>query len=158
MLPRPVRDDVMPVILALNNAYAAELSWLAATQLKALLQKAFYAQQIGDGAAFLLAFDQQADYQSPNYRWFCQRYRTFVYIDRVVVSPLMRGRGYARTLYTDLLAKARCMGHTLMVCEVNSDPPNPVSDAFHAAMEFAEVGRATIHHGSKTVRYLVRVL
>jgi hypothetical protein len=45
-----------------------------------------------------------------------------------------------------------------VVCEVNSDPPNPASDAFHAAMEFSEVGRAAIHHGSKTVRYLARVL
>jgi uncharacterized protein len=45
-----------------------------------------------------------------------------------------------------------------VVCEVNSDPPNPVSDAFHLAMEFIEVGRAAIRQGSKTVRYLAREL
>jgi predicted GNAT superfamily acetyltransferase len=157
-LPQPVHDDTKPVILALNNAHAAELSWLEAAQLEALLQEAFYARQIGDGAAFLLAFDQAASYQSPNFRWFCQRYRRFVYIDRVVVAPLLRGRGYARTLYTDLFARAGRIGHTLGVCEVNSDPPNPASDAFHATMGFAEVGYAVIHHGSKSVRYLARPL
>lgn len=156
--PQPVRDDIKPAILALNNAHAVELSWLDAMQLEMLLQTAFYARQIGDGDAFLLAFDQQAAYESPNFRWFRQRYGRFVYIDRVVVSPLTRGRGYARALYTDLFANARYRGQTLVVCEVNSDPPNPASDAFHAAMEFSEVGRAAIHHGSKTVRYLARVL
>jgi hypothetical protein len=43
-----------------------------------------------------------------------------------------------------------------VVCEVNADPPNPASDAFHTALGFAEVGSASIHAGSKTVRYLAR--
>lgn len=157
-LPQPLRDDVMPAMLALNNAHAVELSALTAAQLKALLDKAFYARQISDGDAFLVAFDQGATYDSPNYLWFRQRYRQFVYIDRVVVSPPMRTRGYARALYMDLFAHARQEGHTLVVCEVNRDPPNRVSDAFHAAMQFTEVGRAKIHQSSKTIRYLAREL
>lgn len=122
-LPQPLRDDMIPAILALNNAHAVELSPLTVAQLEALLDEAFYAQQIGDGAAFLLAFDQGATYESPNYLWFRRRYREFVYIDRVVVSPPMRGRGYARTLYMNLFAHARQEGHSLVVCEVNRDPP-----------------------------------
>ena len=157
-LPQPLRDDIMPAILALNNAHAVELSPLTAAQLEALLDKAFYARQISDGGAFLLALDQRAAYESPNYLWFRQRYRQFAYIDRVVVSPLMRGRGYARALYIDLFAHARQKGHTLVVCEVNRDPPNRASDAFHAAMQFTEVGRAKIHQSGKTVRYLAREL
>jgi predicted GNAT superfamily acetyltransferase len=157
-LPQPLRDDMIPAILALNNAHAVELSPLTAAQLEALLDEAFYAQQIGDGAAFLLAFDQGATYKSPNYLWFRRRYREFVYIDRVVVSPPMRGRGYARTLYMNLFAHARQEGHSLVVCEVNRDPPNRVSDAFHATMQFTEVGHATIHPRTKTVRYLAREL
>jgi predicted GNAT superfamily acetyltransferase len=121
--PQPVRDGIEPIILALNNAHAVELSWLDAAQLKPFLREAFYARQIADGEAFLLAFDQRAKYESPNYLWFRQRYHRFVYVDRVVVSPLMRGRGYARALYTDLFARARQEGHTLVVCEVNSEPP-----------------------------------
>jgi uncharacterized protein len=157
-LPQLLRDDIKPAILALNNAHAVELSLLTAEQLDALLDKAFYARQISDGGAFLLALDQSAAYESPNYLWFSRRYRQFVYIDRVVVAPVMRKRGYARALYMDLFAHARQEGHTLVVCEVNRDPPNWASDAFHAAMQFTEVGRAKIHQNRKTVRYFAREL
>jgi predicted GNAT superfamily acetyltransferase len=37
------------------------------------------------------------------------------------------------------------------------DPPNPVSDAFHRALGFTEIGRAALANG-KTVRYLEREL
>jgi predicted GNAT superfamily acetyltransferase len=135
-----------------------ELSWLEDTRLAGLLEQAFYARRIGEVEAFLLAFDESADYDSPNYLWFRRRYRRFVYVDRVVVSPAARGRGHARLLYADLFARAAEAGHEVVVCEVNSDPPNPASDAFHAAQGFAEVGRAAIHQGSKTVRYLARAI
>ena len=49
-------------------------------------------------------------------------------------------------------------GHERVVCEVNREPPNPASDAFHATLGFSEVGAAAIHGGSKTVRYLAREL
>jgi predicted GNAT superfamily acetyltransferase len=49
-------------------------------------------------------------------------------------------------------------GHTHIACEVNVDPPNPTSDAFHAALGFVEIGCASIHDGSKSVRYLERTL
>ena len=61
-------------------------------------------------------------------------------------------------LYSDLFDKARSVAHNLVVCEVNSDPPNPASEAFHARMAFDEVGRASILQGSKTVRYLARAI
>ena len=153
-LPQPIIDSIVPNILTLNNAHSVELSWFDVDRLKSLLRQAFYARMIGSADAFLLAFDQSASYDSSNYMWFRQRYTRFVYVDRVVVSPSMRGRGYARLLYTDLFEQARRAAHHVVVCEVNSDPPNPTSDAFHAAFEFEEVGRATIHEGSKTVRYL----
>ena len=160
--PGPASDDppctippgMQAAVLALNNTHATELSWLDAERLSLLIDRTFYARRIGNVAAFLLAFDEGADYDSPNFLWFCRRYRHFVYIDRVVVSELTRGRGHARRLYADLIARATAMGHDLIVCEVNSDPPNPASDAFHARLGFTEVGQASIHNGGKTVRYL----
>jgi uncharacterized protein len=154
----PITHDIQPAVLALNNEHAEELSLLETEQLSKLVADAFYARRIGDLEAFLLAFDQDADYDSPNFLWFKARYPRFVYVDRIAVSPAARGRGHARSLYMDLFASALSRGHEVVVCEVNADPPNPASDAFHAALGFSEVGQASIHGGKKTVRYFARSL
>jgi uncharacterized protein len=150
----PIEAEHQSAVLALNNQHAVELSWLEPGQLDHLLHQAFHARRIGEVDAFLLAMDQRADYDSPNYQWFLQRYQRFVYVDRVVVAAAARGRGYARLLYEHLLRRAADSGHLHVVCEVNVQPPNPASDIFHAALGFAEVGSATIHNGAKSVRYL----
>jgi predicted GNAT superfamily acetyltransferase len=146
------------IMLALNNAHARELSWLEPERLEHLVSEAFLARRIGELDAFLLALDQDADYDSPNFLWFRARYPRFVYVDRIVVASSARGRGHARRLYDDLFEHARRAGQPRVVCEVNAIPPNPESDAFHAALGFVEVGTASIHGGSKTVRYLLRRL
>jgi uncharacterized protein len=146
------------LLLALNNAHAQELSWLTPDRLAHLVGEAFHARRIGEVDAFLLAFDQNADYDSPNFLWFRGRYPGFVYVDRIVVAASARGRGLAGLLYRDLFALAARDGHSIIVCEVNSAPPNPASDAFHLGLGFSEVGSARIHDGRKTVRYLLRGL
>ena len=141
-------------ILALNNAHALETSLLDDTKLDSMLNEAFLATCIGDVDAFLIVFDHQARYDSPNFVWFQSRFPSFVYVDRIITGPNARGRGYARSLYEDLFEKAAHAGHRRVVCEVNFDPPNPGSDAFHAALEFAEVGKQVLPGSGKTVRYL----
>jgi hypothetical protein len=143
--------------LALNNAHARELSWLEPDRFTKLIGRAFLARRIGS-VAFLLAFDQDAPYDSPNFLWFRQRLARFVYVDRVVVASQARGLGHARQLYDELFVQARRARHDQIVCEVNVEPPNPASDAFHAGLGFHEIGSATIHDGRKTVRYLRRAL
>src|SRR5579859_1525544 len=120
-------------LLALNNAHARELSWLEPARLAHLVGQGFFARRIGHLDAFLLAFDQDADYDSPNFRWFRERYQRFVYVDRIAVASSARGRGLARQLYRELFAEAARARHCSVVCEVNSQPPNPASDAFHDA-------------------------
>ena len=145
-------------LLALNNQHARELSWLEPARLQHLVEQAFVARRIGTVDAFLLAFDQDAQYDSPNFLWFRARYPRFVYVDRIVVASPARGRGYARRLYDDLFKQTLSAGHDRVVCEVNMQPPNPASDAFHAALGFVEVGTATIHDDNRTVRYLSSAL
>lgn len=145
-------------LLALNNSHARELSWLEHDRLKHLVATAFFAARIGDADAFMIAFDQHADYDSPNFVWFRDRYPRFIYVDRIVVSAQARGRGHAQSLYTALFEAARNAGHKWVVCEVNSDPPNPNSDAFHAKNGFTAVDTAHIDGGRKSVRYLARRL
>ena len=141
-------------ILALNNAHAIETSLLDEARLKSMLDEAFLSTRIGDVDAFLIVFDERARYDSPNFAWFQARYPDFVYVDRIITGPNARGKGYARALYEDLFEKAAARGHKRVVCEVNLDPPNPDSDAFHAALGFAEVGRQPLPASGKIVRYL----
>lgn len=154
----PVTQDIEPAVLALNNEHAEELSWLQPPELSHLIAEAFRAARIGNIEAFLIAFDQDADYHSPNFLWFKARYPRFVYVDRIAVASEARGRGHARRLYNDLFECAAQAGHDVVVCEINSDPPNPGSDAFHAALGFTLVGEARIHGGKKAVRYFARPL
>jgi predicted GNAT superfamily acetyltransferase len=154
---RPIRAATGR-LLSLNNENATQLSPLTLAEFAHLIAESFYAAAIDEADALLLALDQAADYDSPNFLWFRERYGRFVYVDRIVIAFTARGRGYARALYCDLFARAQAAAHSRVVCEVNFEPPNPVSDAFHAALGFAEVGRAAIQNHTKTVRYLLRNL
>jgi uncharacterized protein len=145
-------------MLALNNAHKAETGELTREQLTDLLDGAFHSATEGAGRdGFLIAFDQDASYQSPNFLWFRTRYDRFVYVDRIIVAAHARGRGLARTFYEALFNRARTEGHDRVVCEVNLDPPNPDSLAFHAALGFAAAGEAVLANG-KRVQYMERLL
>lgn len=155
--PAPAADEA--AILALNAAHEVETGPLDAAALRALLGAAFHVGLAGEGGrdAFLVALDQEAAYASPNFLWFRARYPRFVYVDRVIVAPAARGRGLARALYDALFAAARRAGHDLVGCEVNVEPPNPGSMAFHDALGFAAVGASRLP-GGKAVRYLAHSL
>ena len=147
-----------PALLALNNAHAVELSWLEPERFAALVAMAFWSKQVGTDDAFLIAMDQDAAYDSPNFLWLRARYERFVYVDRVVVADHARGRGLAQRLYAELFNAAAEAGHERILCEVNSAPPNLASDRFHMAQGFSEIGSAEIYGGEKTVRYLMRAV
>jgi predicted GNAT superfamily acetyltransferase len=143
-------------LLALNNSNAQALSWLEPERLTHLVAEAFFAGRVGEGDALLIAFDQDADYDSPNFLWFHVRYPRFVYVDRIVVTPEARGGGLASRLYLELFWQAELAGHHKIVCEINATPPNPESDLFHTALGFTQIGSGLIGGGQKAVRYMVR--
>jgi predicted GNAT superfamily acetyltransferase len=143
-------------LLALNNKNAGQTSPLDAEKLARMLEAARVATIVEPGVAFLLAFDRDADYDGRNFIWFRERFDAFLYIDRVIVGEAHRRLGLGRLLYADLFRRAEELGFQRIACEVNVRPPNPVSDAFHARLGFAEVGKATTGDGAKSVRYLLR--
>ena len=149
-------EDAM---LVLNQAHRIETSSLTPVEMQALLAQAFHVGLRERGRdAFLIAFDQDSLSESSNYRWFKTRYRRFVYVDRIIVAPSQRGCGVARGLYEELFAAARLADQELIGCEVNVDPPNLGSDAFHEALGFEEVGRSAILDGRKVVRYMIKAI
>jgi predicted GNAT superfamily acetyltransferase len=156
----PIEAATLPqmgaALLALNRADVERLSPLDSDGLRRLVAMAFVARRIGEAEAMLIALDQDADYDSPNFQWFRQRYARFVYVDRVVVAAERRGQGLGRLLYLDLFARAAEAGHDRIVCEINTVPANPGSDAFHASLGFETVGSGVLP-GGKAVRYVSRV-
>lgn len=153
---RPIGDDDVAWILALNAANEIATSPLDAPTLRLMLGDAAYAGAIGR-EGFLIAFDQTSAYKSVNYQWFRVGYVQFIYVDRIIVDAAARKGGLARALYEDMFSVARRAGHGTVACEVNIDPPNPASDAFHARLGFVEAGKATLPNG-KTVRYMTKTL
>ncbi|UPY37282.1 GNAT family N-acetyltransferase [Sediminicoccus sp. KRV36] len=155
---RNIRDGDVPALLALNNAEAERVNALTEEALSSLLARAFAARITADGQAFLIAFDHATPPQGPNHAWFTARESYFAYIDRVVVAPGARGRGLARALYDDLARIALGEATNLLVCEVNLDPPNPESMAFHERLGFTACGEAVDHRNGKRVQYLRKPL
>jgi uncharacterized protein len=149
-------NPLLESLRALNNEHAKELSFADAPRFTHLVSQAFFARHIGT-SAFIIAFDQSADYDSENFLWFRARFSRFVYVDRVVTAAAARGQGHAATLYNALFEAARAAGHERITCEVNADPPNPASDAFHAKFGFAPIGSAALPNG-KTVSYFSKPL
>ena len=144
-------------LLTLNNSFAVETSYLEPQAWRDLLSRARFAFGALPDKALLLAFDRKPADISPNFDWFAARYSDFAYIDRVVVAASAHGKGLGKALYAHLFEQAKAAGFQRIVCEVNLDPPNPGSLAFHERMGFSAVGEARLDNG-KTVRYFERRL
>lgn len=156
MIRDVVADDEC-ALLVLNNAFAVETSFLEPEAWRSLVARARFAYVAPPDKAFLLAFDRKPAELSPNFDWFADRYSALVYLDRVVVAVSSRGQGLGMALYERLFTDARAAGFDRVGCEVNLDPPNPGSQAFHERMGFVPVGEAILANG-KTVRYFLRGL
>lgn len=152
---RTIRDAVdadHPAILALNLESEHLLSPMDAERLHQLDSQSAYHRIAVDAdgvGAFLLVFREHADYDSPNYRWFSERYDRFLYIDRIAVSASRQGRGYGAALYKDLFAFARAADIAIVACEFYTEPLNEVSQQFHAHHGFREVGREWLANGKQ---------
>ena len=151
---RPISAADYAEVLDLNHESVHYLSPLSREGLEKLLEQAPLHRVLeSDGRvlAFIIVLQQGAHYGSVNYQWFAQRYPSFLYVDRVVVSRTRQARGAGSVLYREVFGFARQHGFTCVACEYDVQPPNPGSARFHARFGFAEVGRQTVANGSKTV-------
>jgi uncharacterized protein len=144
-------------VLALSAQNEVETGPLNAQKVEHFIAQAFSAKAAQPEHGYLFAFAPDAQIEGPNFEWFKARGGAFIYVDRIVVAANARGQGMARAFYENLFIEATGSGFVEVTCEVNSDPPNPVSDKFHAALGFLPVGSATLPNG-KTVTYMARPL
>ncbi len=146
-------------ILALNAMFVAETSAMDGEKLSRLHALAFHHRVAvidGEVAGFLLAMRDGAAYDNDNFAWFSARYRSFAYVDRIVVDAAAAGTGIGRRLYDDLFDRTHRLDIGVVACEYNLEPPNPASKAFHDRFGFAEVGRQRVAGGSKLVSLQIR--
>ena len=145
-------------VLRLNAESVAVLSPMDEARFQLLRSMAclhLVAEDPSGVVGFLMAFADGVPYDSVNYQWFASRFKRFVYIDRVVVSGALRGAGIGSDFYGLAEAYAAKSNIAWLVCEVDVEPPNPGSLAFHKKKGFVEVSRQVVAHG-KAVSLQVR--
>jgi predicted GNAT superfamily acetyltransferase len=147
-------------VLALNEASVPHVSSVDLEQMRWFAERAFYfrvAHVDARFAGFLIGIRPGINYNSENYRWFCENYGDFGYIDRVAIAPEARRLGIASALYEDFAKELR--GHTqVMTCEVNIRPANAISMRFHQQHKFVRVASQKTENGSKEVALMEKRL
>ena len=145
-LLRPITPADHAEVLALNERHV---------ELLGLADRAAVIEHGGGFAGFVLTFRSGTAYDSVNYRWFTERYGDFYYLDRVVVHESYRRLGLGSQVYDELEAHGRQLASVLAL-EVNLDPPNDASLAFHRGRGYTRVGEQEA--GGHVVELMVKRL
>ena len=135
---------------AVNSVDVEQMRWFAANA--AYFSVAMRNQQV---TGFLIGMRPGTTYASPNYRWFCDKYEDFGYIDRIAIAEGARRLGLATRLYRDFEASLP-PNLGVLTCEVNIVPPNESSMRFHADYGFRTVGTQTLDDGRKKVALMAK--
>ena len=149
-----IRDagvDDLDVVLELNRAAGVSVAPLDRSALLDDFATASYfrvAEQDGRVAGFLIGTDHAAAAGNAGFRWFRERHRAFVYIDRIVVATPFRGLGLGRVMYADLTSYAE-VRVPVLGCQVSLEPADSASLLFHATLGFHEVAQLTPAEGGR---------
>jgi len=138
---RPLTAADHADVLELNERNVELLAPMDEARLQTLqaLADAAHVIEVDDRfAGFVMTFGSGSAYDGENFGWFRQRFDDFCYLDRVVIHEDFRRRGLASQVYDEL--ESTC-GRPLFALEVNLDPPNEASLAFHQTRGFTEVGQ-----------------
>lgn len=160
VLIRDVAEHELDSVLALNNAAGPNILPLDAAGVRRFYEIASYfrvAEVDGLLAGFLIGLAPGAAYNSPNFRWFGERYDEFLYIDRIVIASPRRGLGVGRIFYADVTSYAEVRVPWL-TCEVFLEPRNDVAVLFHGTYGFQEVGQQLMPGIERRVSLLAKSL
>ena len=153
-----VEHDDLTFILNLNNKFSKEVGMSDIDNMTYFLDTADYFKRIefdGKNVGFLIAISPNKDYQSENYIWFNKKYKSFIYIDRIVIKGVYQNKGLGKIFYEDLIAFSKSNASKRIACEVNIKPLNDRSIIFHDRLGFKEVGQQDTNQGEKRVSLMV---
>ena len=158
MLIRQTQDNDFQRILDINATEEEKTSRIDLARITQLDSWSDYHRVVvvdDEIIGFLLVMSEASHYDGDNFRWFVERYRRFLYVDRIVIDRTFARRGVGSALYGDLIQFSATQGWSTLCCEINVSPPNPVSHGFHARFGFKEVGRSAVANAPKVVSYQV---
>ncbi len=148
---RSIEPADLERILQINEENVPEVGSVDADRMGFLVAESPIALAVeldGQIVGFCLVLPPDSDYDSVNYRWFTSRYDEFMYLDRVAFVKEAQGRGLGTLLYAEVdRLMTDLAGGEHLALEVNVDPPNDASLAFHARRGFVEVGQQDTPYG-----------
>jgi predicted GNAT superfamily acetyltransferase len=154
---RPVHDQDFERVLTINAAGRPGVAPLTLVELAAICASAplFDVAAIDrEVVGYVIAYTNEDVYDGEEFNWFKHTFAHFLYIDQIAVARSARRAGVGARIYQFLERRAREQALTSLTCEVNLDPPNPVSLEFHTRQRFVEVGTlATFDGRTVSLRY-----
>ncbi len=146
ILIRDVREHELDLVVAINNSAGPSILPMDAEKVRFFWEHADYFRVLEQDdvvTGFLVGFSDQAPHDSPNFRWFRERYDNFLYIDRIVIAAPRRGGGRGRAFYADTMSFAEPRWAKLC-CEVFLGIGYDPALLFHGSFGFREVGQQTM--------------
>ena len=138
-----LNDAQLQSIYNLNQANTPEVGSLESmTHLKKLIELSAYNLLVLDDdeiVGFIICIREDSAYRSENYKFFTQRLKKFLYVDRVAIDERHRRAGLGQAIYEDIFAQASA-DNLPIALEVNTQPINQISLNFHEKMGFDKVG------------------
>jgi predicted GNAT superfamily acetyltransferase len=139
---RPITTADLDAVVALNERHVELTAPMDRARLVEFVDAAEHADVIevdGEFGGFVITFAAGAAYDGTHFGWFAARYDDYCYLDRIIVHEDFQRRGLGTFVYDEL--EGDC-GRPVFALEVNIDPPNEPSLAFHRARGFTEVGQS----------------
>lgn len=130
-------------IYDLNQANTPEVGSLESIQhLKQLIEFSSYNLLVlkeDEIVGYIICMREGSAYGSENYKFFTQRLKKFLYVDRVAIDEQHRRAGLGKAIYEDIFVQA--ISDSLPIAlEVNTHPVNQPSLNFHEKMGFDRIG------------------
>ena len=153
----PADEDFILALNAASTPAVGEMNLQSYRDIAAQADRVLIAEAGGEPAGFLILIRPGSSYRSDNYGWFEEQFDRHLYIDRIAISERAKGQGIGRALYNAALTLAGELGEERLTAEVNEDPPNPQSMAFHEKLGFRHL-LSRMSRSGKVVAMLERPL
>jgi uncharacterized protein len=136
-------NKILKQLYALNQDNVPNLGSLSSElELAKLIEMSHictYVLSATEIVGFMVCFKELSEYASLNYKFFNERERNFIYVDRIAIKNGHANRGLGSKLYNEL-HKLTALKQLPICCEVNTLPLNQISLNFHYKNGFVAVG------------------